>query len=175
MAKNNRNLESHKRILTPEQAFQKLKQYCAYQERAHEEVKTKAYGYGLRKTDVEPLLSKLIEEGYLNEERFAKMFAGGRFRAKKWGRVKIGFELKARRVSEYNIRMALQEIPEADYQRTADQIASKKWKSVRGQGVNTYTRQSKTRQYLQQRGFESSVISTAIRKLVDDEATEKDR
>ena len=158
--------------MTPEQAFQKLKQFCAYQERAHEEVKTKAYGYGLRKTDVEPLLSQLIQEGYLNEERFAKMFAGGRFRAKKWGRVKIGYELKARRVSDYNIRMALQEIPESDYQRTAEQIATKKWKSIRGADVNTYTRQSKTRLYLQQRGFESSVISAAIRKLVDEAASE---
>lgn len=158
--------------MTPEQAFQKLKQFCAYQERAHEEVKTKAYGYGLRKTDVEPLLSQLIQEGYLNEERFAKMFAGGRFRAKKWGRVKIGYELKARRVSDYNIRMALQEIPESDYQRTAEQIAAKKWKSIRAADVNTYTRQSKTRLYLQQRGFESSVISAAIRKLVDEAASE---
>ena len=153
--------------MTPEQAFQKLKQYCAYQERAHEEVKTKAYGYGLRKVDVEVLLSQLIQEGYLNEERFARLFAGGRFRAKKWGKVKIGYELKARKVSEYNIRMALQEIPEADYQKTAEQIASKKWKSIRGQGVNTYTRQSKTRAYLQQRGFETSVIAAALRRLVD--------
>jgi regulatory protein len=155
--------------LTPEQAFQKLKHYCAYQERAHEEVKTKAYGFGLRRTDVEPLLSQLIEEGYLNEERFAKMFAGGRFRAKKWGRVKIGYELKQRRVSDYNIRMALQEIPEEEYQRTAVQIATKKWRSIRGQEVNSYTRQSKTRAYLQQRGFEAAVISAAIRKILDED------
>jgi regulatory protein len=149
--------------------LQKLKHFCAYQERAHEEVKTKAYGFGLRKTDVEVLLSRLIEEGYLNEERFALLFAGGHFRTKKWGRVKIGYELKLRRVSEYNIRKALQEIPERDYQRTADQLAEKKWRSIRGQGVNSYVRQSKTRTYLQQRGFENAVIAAAMSRLRDTE------
>jgi regulatory protein len=147
-------------------ALQKLRHYCAYQERSHQEVKVKAYGYGLKKTDVDVLISKMIEEGYLNEERFAKLFAGGRFRVKKWGKQKIAFELRQRRVSDYSIRVALQEIPGEDYQKVADQIAKKKWSSIRGEVVTDYTRQSKTRQYLLQRGFENAVISAAIRKIM---------
>ena len=84
----------YKQQLTKEQAHQKAKHYCAYQERCHSEVKEKLYGFGLRKSDVEDLLSKLIEEDYLNEERFAIQFAGGRFRMKQWGRIKIKYELK---------------------------------------------------------------------------------
>jgi regulatory protein len=88
-----------KKYLTPDQAWQKIKHYCAYQERSHQETKDRLYGYGLSTKDVEVLLSKLIEEDYLNETRFATLFAGGHFRTKKWGRVKIAYELKQKRVS----------------------------------------------------------------------------
>ena len=90
-----------RKYLTAEQAFQKLKHYCGYQGRCHKEVKEKAYSLGLRKSDVEELTSRLIEEDFLNEERFAKLFVGGKFRIKQWGRVKIKHELKQKGVSEY--------------------------------------------------------------------------
>ena len=102
----------YKQQLTKEQAHQKAKHYCAYQERCHSEVKEKLYGFGLRKLDVEELMSKLIEEDYLNEERFAVQFAGGRFRLKQWGRVKIKYELKQKQVSEYLIKKAMKTIDE---------------------------------------------------------------
>src|ERR1700744_6284152 len=90
-------------ILTKEQALQKAQHYCAYQERCHSEVKEKLYSIGLRKNDVEELMATLVEENYLNEERFAVQFAGGRFRIKHWGKVKIKFELKKKQVSDYCI------------------------------------------------------------------------
>ena len=93
--------------LSLEQALQKLRHYCGYQERCHQEVKEKLYSLGLRKQDVETAIATLIEEDYLNEERFATQFAGGHFRLKQWGRVKIRFELKLKQVSEYNIKKAL--------------------------------------------------------------------
>ena len=158
-------MQLRQKTLTPEQALQKLRQYCAYQERAHQEVRTKAFGFGLRPAEVDQVLSSLIEDKYLNEERFATAFAGGKFRAKKWGRIRIAYELKQRRVGEYNIRKALQAIPEEDYLRTVEQVAAKKWKSIRGAGLTDLTRLSKTRAYLQQRGFESNIISLAIRKI----------
>lgn len=92
--------------LNPEQAWQKIRHYCAYQERNHFEVKEKLFGFGLRKTDVDLLISRLIEEDYLNEARFAAQFAGGHFRLKKWGRVKITYELKQKRISSINIKSA---------------------------------------------------------------------
>ena len=75
--------------ISPEKAMQKLKHYCGYQERSHLEVKQKLYSLGLMKKEVEELISRLIEEGYLNEERFAIHFASGKLRIKGWGRQKI--------------------------------------------------------------------------------------
>ena len=105
----------YKQTFTPDQALPKAKHYCAYQERCHSEVKDKLYSFGLNKKEVEQILSQLIEENYLNEERFAIQFAGGRFRIKQWGRVKIKYELKQKQVSEYSIKKALEQIKETEY------------------------------------------------------------
>ena len=105
-------------LLTPQQALPKAKHYCAYQERCHSEVKEKLYGFGLNKMEAEQIISKLIEENYLNEERFAILYAGGHFRTKHWGRVKIKYELKKKMVSEYCIKKALASINSADYIKT---------------------------------------------------------
>jgi regulatory protein len=148
---------------TPEQAFQKLKQYCAYQERSHYEAKEKLYSFGLHKTDVEPLLSKLIEEDYLNEERFATMFAGGHFRMKKWGRVKINAALQQKKVSSYNIKKGLNVIDEEDYRKCLLQLASTKWNSIKSE--QWLSRMAKTTNYLLQKGYESNLIQAAIAQI----------
>jgi len=103
-----------KKQLTKEQALQKARHYCGYQERSHAEVKEKLYSFGLRRQEVDETLSQLIEDDYLNEERFACQFAGGHFRMKHWGRVKIRHELKQRQVGEYNIKKAIASIDEAE-------------------------------------------------------------
>lgn len=152
----------NRKQLTKEQALQKAKHYCGYQERSHTEVKEKLYSFGLYKQQVEELLSQLIEENYLNEERFAIQFAGGRFRMKQWGRVKIKYELKQKRVSEYCIKKAMKEIDEEDYLKTLQKLAEKKWGSVKGEGVNHFVKLSKTTDYLLQKGYEPDLIKQAI-------------
>ncbi|NII24486.1 RecX family transcriptional regulator [Pseudoflavitalea sp. X16] len=155
----------NRKQLTKEQALQKARHYCGYQERSHLEVKEKLYSFGLYKQQVEELLSQLIEENYLNEERFAIQFAGGRFRLKQWGRIKIKYELKQKRVSEYCIKKALKEIEEDDYLKTLQTLAQKKWASVKGEGVNHYVKLSKTTDYLLQKGYEPELIRQAIANL----------
>ncbi|HEX6914395.1 MAG TPA: regulatory protein RecX [Chitinophagaceae bacterium] len=155
--------ERNSKTFTPEQAFAKAKHYCAYQERSHSEVKEKLYSFGLRKTDVETLLSRLIEENYLNEERFARQFAGGRFRIKKWGRVKILYHLKQKRVSAYNIRLAMEEIDEAKYQELVAKLGAAKWRALKNQPL--ISRQAKTFQYLTGRGFEPALVKNVIATL----------
>lgn len=152
--------EGYRKNLTPEEAHAKAKHYCAYQERSHQEVKEKLYGFGLYKKDVEDILSRLIEEDYLNEERFACLFAGGKFRMKQWGRVKIMYELKQKRISPYNIRIAMKQIDEEDYMATLQKLAAAKWESLRNE--QHFTRQAKTQQYLLQKGFEPALIREAI-------------
>ena len=152
--------------LSPEQAYEKAKHFCAYQERSHFEIREKLYGFGLRKDDVEQLLSKLIEENYLNEERYARQFAGGKFRMKQWGKIKIAYELKQKRVSPFNINKALQEISQEDYLRTLRKLVLQKWKSLKNeQYIN---RQVKTKKYLLQKGFEPGLIQVEIAALKKD-------
>lgn len=152
-----------KQRLTKEQALPKLKQYCAYQERCHAEVKEKLYSYGCFKTDVETIISLLIEENYLNEERFAIQFAGGKFRIKYWGRKKIEYALKAKQVSTYCIKMAMKEIDAVTYEKVLLQLATKKWALLKGE--QHFNREAKTRSYLLQKGFENDLIGKAIQTI----------
>ena len=141
-------------------AYPKIKHYCGYSERCHYEVREKLFGMGLVKKDVEILLSRLIEGNYLNEERYAILFAGGHFRQKKWGKTKIIYALKQKRVSEQNIKRALKEIPEEDYTNFLQKLAMVKWKSLKAeQRIN---REAKTSAYLLQKGYERPLVHQII-------------
>ena len=150
--------------MTKEQALQKIKHYCGYQERCHTEVKEKLYSFGLWKTDVEALISELIEQDYLNEERFARLFAGGKYRMKQWGRIKIKHELKQKHLSEYCIKRGLKEIDENDYRITLQKLAAAKWKTLKGE-KNVFIKKSKTATYLLQKGYESNLIYEILASL----------
>lgn len=154
-----------KKSFTKEQVYQKLRHYCAYQDRSHSEVRAKAYSFGLRKTDVEELVSRLIEEDCLNEERFAKVFAGGKFRVKQWGRMKIIGELKQRQISSYCIAAAMQEIDEAKYKQVLHRLAVKRWNSIKAPGTNFFVKMTKTRNYLLLKGYEPALVSYEIKHL----------
>src|ERR1051325_10743813 len=105
--------------------------YCNYQERCHQEVKNRLYELGATTTEVNELLAELVETGLLNEERYARAFARGRFRLKHWGRIKIVQQLKLLRVSDYCIRQALTEIDPDDYYQTLLRLAGRKWEELR--------------------------------------------
>jgi regulatory protein len=152
-----------KKYLNKEQALQKLKQYCAYQERSHSEVKKKLWDLGAHKTFHDEIISKLIEEDYLNEERFAKAFAGGKFRMKDWGRKKILYALKGKGVSEYNIRKAMKEIDETNYDETLYQLARKKYDLLKHEQY--LVRKKKTQDYLMQKGYEAEMVRKVLDKI----------
>jgi regulatory protein len=144
-----------------EEALQKAKHYCAYQERCHSEVKEKLYSLGMNKKEVDELLSELISNNYLNEERFAIQFAGGKFRIKQWGRIKIKYALKQKQVSEYCIKKALKGIDEHDYNKTAQQLFEQKLKTLKAE-KNIFIKKRKLQDHMLQKGFETSVISKLI-------------
>jgi len=152
-----------KKNFTPETAWPKIKHYCAYSERCHYEVREKLFGMGLVKKDVEALLSRLIEENRLNEERFAIYFAGGHFRQKKWGKTKIIYALRQKRVSEQNIKRGLKEIEADDYIASLQKIAGKKWESLKGE--QHISRQAKTTAYLLQKGYEGPLVQQVVNIL----------
>jgi regulatory protein len=150
--------------LSKEESLKKIKNYCSYQERSHKEVKEKLYGFGLFKSEVEEILSSLIEHNYLNEERFARQFAGGKFRMKHWGRRKILYELQQKGVNTLNIKLGLKEIDEEKYLEVLQKLASKKWNELSGQQY--LVRQAKTNAYLLQKGYEQTLIGEVIGALV---------
>ena len=144
---------------TPEQALQQLKHFCGFRERCHEEVREKLRSLGIWRSDQEEILAKLIEGDYLNEERFARLFAGGKFRVNKWGRNRIRYALKQKKVSDYCIHKGLEEIEEAEYLKVLDRLASAKYKSLSDPEA---LRRKKTQEYLMGRGFESDLIRSAL-------------
>jgi regulatory protein len=150
-----------RKIVGKDQALQKIRHYCGYQERCHAEVKEKLYSFGLYKQDVEEMIATLIEENYLNEERFAQHFAGGKFRMKQWGRKRIEYELKQKKLSDYCIKKGLKEINEIDYKKTLQKLAVQKWKELHEE-LNIFIRRKKLSDYLLQKGYEYSYIAETV-------------
>lgn len=142
--------------LTPEQALQRIQRYCVYQDRCHQEVRSKLIEFGVYGDALETIMAELIEEGFLNEERYARSFARGKFRVKHWGRIRIVQELKARHISAYSIKQGLKEIDETEYRSTLQAVMEKKWEALANE--EPYARKSKTAQYVISRGFESELV-----------------
>tara|TARA_Y200000002_G_C22458973_1_gene569568 strand:- start:249 stop:671 length:423 start_codon:yes stop_codon:yes gene_type:complete len=107
-----------------------MEHYCAYQERCHKEVVKKLQELGMIPISIDTIVSKLVEDNYLNETRFAQSYARGKFRIKKWGKIRIRRELKARDLSDYNIKKGLEEIPDLDYNTTFWALFEKRKKEV---------------------------------------------
>ena len=149
---------------TPSEAKQKIYRYCAYQERAHQEVRDKLYEYGLHQNEVEEILTQLITEGFLNEERFARAFAGGKFRMKKWGRLKIIRELELRKLTKNCIRAGLSEINAQDYLATLQAVVQKKLDQSTVE--DPFVRREKVANYAIQKGFEPELVWKIVKDLL---------
>jgi regulatory protein len=149
---------------TPDQAILKIKQYCAYQERCHAEVKDKLYSFGLHKKDVDEIMVLLIGENYLNEERFAIHYAGGKFRMKHWGKNKIKQALKQKQVSDYCIKKALKKIDEADYIKTFEKLVEQKMNLLKSE-KNIFAKKKKLQDFLLMKGYESDLVNEEVVKI----------
>lgn len=149
-----------KKYLTKEQAIQKLRHYCGYQERSHGEVKQKLWDLGVRKAEHDEIISSLIEDDYLNEERFAIQFVGGKFRMKDWGRKKIYYGLKEKGVGDYIIKRAMKEIDDDAYRKTLQELAEKKYALLKDEQY--LVRKKKTMDYLLQKGYEPELVTTVV-------------
>ena len=148
-----------RRKITPEKALQKLKHYCGYSERSRSDVKQKLYSLGLNKKEAEELISRLVNEEYLDEERFALRFASGKCRIRCWGKLKIRFELRQKGIGEVLINKALRSLDDQEYETIFRRQADKKWRSLQSE-KNIFVKKNKWQQFLLQRGFEQSIIKT---------------
>lgn len=142
--------------LTPMQAKKRAESFCAYQERAQQEVRDKLYHWGLYPADVENIIAELITENFLSEERFAHAYVSGKFKIKQWGKIKIENSLRLKRVPPRLIQEALASIDLDDYLHTLRQIIEKKSRLLKE--PHPYKRKMKLAQYAASRGFEQNLI-----------------
>lgn len=145
--------------LSPEQIWAKITVYCKYQERCHFEVQQKLKTMGVWQQQRDMFLSKLIEADYINEERFANQYVGGKFRMKHWGKVKIRYELLQKNISAYNIKKALAAIDEDSYRKSLEKLAVRKWKEL---SVLDTVKKQACYNYLIQKGYESELILNVL-------------
>lgn len=146
-------------------AKKKITRYCTYQERAHSEVEAKLYSFNLHYNQVQELLAWLITEDYLNEERFAIAFAGGRFRMKQWGKNKIKLFLQRKRVSEYSINIALNQLDEQDYQQTLIRLITRKSETIAAD--NIYELRNKVARSIIVKGYDPEIVWQQTKTIIE--------
>ena len=151
------------KIIDENTAWKKAQHYCAYQERSQHEVRNKLYEWGLKLSIVEDIISRLIVENFLNEERFAKAYAKGKFSQKGWGKLKIKQGLKFKQVPDVLIKKALQSIDGDEYLQTLQTILNKKAEILSEKDL--FKRKYKLQQYALSRGYESDLVGDAISEL----------
>lgn len=155
--------ESGKKSWSQEEAFEKLTTFCAYQDRCPWEIRRKLYEKGIKDEPAEQLIAELIAEEFVNEERYARAFARGKFRLKKWGRNRIRMELKMREIPEVLIRKGLNEIDPEEYYDTLLTQTEKKWESTHES--DSFKKKYKVTQYLMAKGYEMDLVKEAVESL----------
>jgi regulatory protein len=154
---------SSKSTSSVEDILQKMEYYCSYQERCHIEVSEKLRSFVLNQDEKDRIIVHLIESNFLNEERFALVFSISKFHQKKWGKIRIKNELKARKISDYLITKALKEIPAEEYEMTFETLAEKHWESITEK--NDLKKRKKFCDYLLRKGWESERIYEKVKEL----------
>ena len=149
--------------LTVAEAQLKLEYYCSYQERCHQEVVQKLYDLGMKSNEVDAIVVHLLQNNFLNEERFARSFARGKFRIKQWGKIRIVNELKQRQISAPNIKCGLTEISDEEYRDTFEKLAQRHWETIRE--TNVQKKKKKFCDYLLRKGWGSNLVYGKMKEL----------
>jgi regulatory protein len=160
--------EKPKKYVSKADALKKLQKYCAYQDRCHQEVRQKLLNLGIYGDDLEEIVYDLIQENFLNEERFARSYARGKFRHKQWGRQKIRQELKKRDISAYCIKQAMQEIDDEYYPVALTEVLEKYLS--RQSEPNLFKRRQKMIAYGIRRGFEYELVQQVTDRILEKDA-----
>jgi len=152
-----------KEVYSLKEAIQKIEHYCAYQERCHEEVEQKLRDMKMEAEERDLIITHLIHENFLNEERFACSFARGKHRIKHWGKIRIANELKFRGINQTLINIALKEISPEEYYSNFDALANRHWESIRES--NSLKKRKKFCDFMLRKGFESNLVYEKVREF----------
>ncbi|MDR5589166.1 regulatory protein RecX [Christiangramia sp. SM2212] len=157
-------MQNNQKSYAIEEALQKLMHYCAYRDRSQKEVETKLDEMRMIPEAKEKIIIRLMQENFLNEERFARSFVRGKFRIKKWGRIKITQELKKKEISSPIIKLGLTEIKESDYRKALYEIAEKKEAIIKES--NTFKKKKKLADHLLRKGYEPSLVFDCVNEII---------
>jgi len=158
-------MKNNQKTYTVDEALQKLMHFCAYRDRSQKEVEDKLNDMRMIPEAKEKIIISLMQENFLNEERFSRSFVRGKFRIKKWGRVKITQELKKRGISSPIIKLGLSEIKESDYRKTLYELAEKKLDLINE--PNSFKKKGKLADHLLRKGYESSIVFDCVNEITD--------
>ncbi len=150
-------------VYSIKEAIHKIEHYCAYQERCHEEVVQKLRSMKMDSDEIDTIMVHLISDNFLNEERFAQSFARGKHRIKHWGKIRIINELKAKKITQTLINIALKEISTEEYLFTFHTVADRNWESI--SETNNQKKRKKFCDYLLRKGFESNLVYEKLKEL----------
>ncbi|MDI5897925.1 regulatory protein RecX [Flavobacterium yafengii] len=150
-------------VYSTKEAIHKIEHYCAYQERCHEEVVQKLRSMKMNSDEIDTIMVRLINDNFLNEERFAQSFARGKHRIKHWGKIRIVNELKAKKITQTLINIALKEISTEEYLSTFHTLAERNWESILE--TNNLKKRKKFCDYLLRKGFESNLVYEKVKEL----------
>ena len=154
----------NKKFFTVDELQKKMEYYCVYQDRCHQEVERKMKEYQLIPQAREKILLHLMQHDFLNEERFSKNFARGKFRIKNWGKQRIVKELNFKNISVYNVKNALKEIDEAEYLETIFRITENRNNTISEK--NIHKRKKKLVDFLLRKGFEYELIFKTVHEII---------
>jgi len=146
--------------LSKEDALSLMQKFCAYQDRCQSEIRTRLIEHSVYGDDLEQIIADLISDDFINEERFAKAYVSGKFRIKKWGKMKLIKELKFRKISRYSINKALKQIDYDEYLDTLNSLLEKKASTVRSK--DKWDRKKKLTAFATQKGYEYEVIKEVM-------------
>lgn len=159
-------------VYSIKEAMNKIEHYCAYQERCHEEVVQKLRSMKMDSDEIDTILVHLIKDNFLNESRFACSFARGKHHIKFWGKTRIVNELKFRKITQYNINLALKEITADEYLSTFHTVAERNWESISEK--NVLKKRKKFCDYLLRKGFESNLVYDKAKELENSNTDDMD-
>ena len=153
-------MAKYTKYLSYDDALKKLQHYCAYQDRCHSEVRSKLLDLKIYGDELERIITDLIADNFLNEERFAQSYARGKHRLKKWGRHKITSQLKMKKISPYCIKKGMQEIDDEEYLETLTKLLEKRL------GDNpSFQETGKAAKYVINKGYESHLVWEVVKTL----------
>jgi len=145
-----------KKPIPGKEAKLKAARFCAYQERTHQEVRHRLEKLITDADEIEEIISELITENFINEERFAKAFVSGKYRIKKWGRLKIMNALRRKGLTPGCIELGLNEIEEKDYQEQIKMMIDSMDEKIDEQDI--FRRKHKISKYLIRKGYEAELV-----------------